>query len=264
MRTVRQALGGAALLATTAATAHAADGRTLFVWSGTVDREAIITMRDMNLDTRGDGFSGFRDTRYRVLEALPREVGILRVQRENGRGDVDVIDQPSAFNGYTARLRVRDQQSGADRYRLVVSWEPVRGVGRRDRDDDRYDGRRDDRRDDRFDRRDDRYDDRRGGGYGGQGMLRWSGVVDDVAEIRIRGRRAEFFSRSGAPLFNVRYEMTGAGLPEASMPLDLRRFAGRGNVYIAQYPRAMNDWTAVVRIDDSRGGSDGYAFDLRW
>ena len=264
-------LGGAALLATTASIAHAADGRTLFVWSATVDREAIIVMRGANLETRGDGFDGFRDTRYRVLEALPREVGVVRVEREDGRGGVDVIDQPSAFNGYTARVRVRDDASGPDRYRLIVRWQPVRGFGRRDDGyddrDDRRDGRRDDRYDDRRDRRDDRYDGRYDGRDGrafSNGALRWSGAVDDVAEIRIRGRRVDFFSRSGAPLYNVRYAVTGGGLPEASMPLDLRRFSGRGNVYIAEYPRAFNNWTAVIRIDDSRGGADGYVFDLRW
>jgi hypothetical protein len=62
----------------------------------------------------------------------------------------------------------------------------------------------------------------------------------------------------------VRYDVRGAGLPEYDVPLDLRRFAGRGNVTITQYPRAWNNWTAIIRIDDSRGGVDGYDIDLRW
>ncbi|MCC7052085.1 MAG: hypothetical protein IT355_02380 [Gemmatimonadaceae bacterium] len=258
-------MGGALLLAATATPAFAANGRPLFVWSGTVDREAIIVMRGASVETRGDGYDGYADARFRVLEALPRMVGNVSVQREDGRGGVDVIEQPSAFNGYTARVRVRDRASGADRYRLIVTWEPVRGFGGRD-DRDGYDGRRDDRRDDRYDgRRDDRRDDRdRRGGAFGSGVLRWSGAVDDVAEIRISGRDVSFVTRSGRPLYNVRYSVSGAGLPAAPLPLDLRRFAGRGNVTITEYPRAWNNWTAVIRIDDSRGGADGYEFDLRW
>lgn len=259
---VAGAVTGVTLLFAVAPAAHA-DGRTLFVWSGTVDREAIIVMRGAYLETRGDGFDFDRQPRFRVTDALPRVSGVVRVERENGRGDVDVIEQPTPSNGFTARVRVRDRQSGADRYRLIVRWESARDG----RDDDRYG--RDDRSD--GDRRDDR--DFRGGSgrredgdYGrlGAGALRWSGKVDDVAEIQIQGRRVSFFSRSGRRLDDVRFDLRGAGLPAASVPLDLRRFAGRGNVFIAEYPRVWNNWTAVIRIDDSRGGADGYEFDLRW
>jgi hypothetical protein len=277
MRSVRSmlsaTLAGTALLATTAASARA-DGITLFTWSGTVDREAILVMRGAVLQTQGDGYEAFQEARWRVEESLPRANGSVSIARADGRGDVEVIEQPSLFNGYTARIRVRDRQGGADRYRLVVTWRGARDYDRRDgdRDGDRggydrggYDRGRDDRGGPDRDRgrSDDRgrYDtgDRRDAG-----ALRWSGEVDAVAEIRIQGRRVEYISRAGRSLYNVRFDVRGAGLPAFAVPLDLRRFAGRGNVYIAQYPRSWNGWTAVIRIDDSRGGSDAYDFDLRW
>jgi hypothetical protein len=241
-----------------------ADGLTLFTWSGTVDREAIIVMRGAFLETRGDGFDVFRDARFRINEPLPRVSGSVSIARADGRGDIEVIEQPSLFNGYTARVRVRDQQRGADRYRLVVTWESARGFDRRDSRDDDW------RRDDRRDRRDDRRDDGRYGrndDFGGRrdaGALRFSAAVDAVVEVRIRGRRVDYVTRSGQEVQNVRFDVRGAGLPAYAVPLDVRRFAGRGNVYIAQYPRDWNNWTAVIRIDDSRGGADGYDFDLRW
>ncbi len=286
MRTMRSTLSatitGAALLSVAETPAHA-DGRTLFTWSGTVDREAIIVMRGAYLDTQGDGFESFREARFRVSEALPRANGTVSIARADGRGDVEVIQQPSLFNGYTTRVRVRDRQSGADRYRLVVTWQGARDYDRRDgdwddrggygRDDDRGgNGRTDDRGgygrggDDRGGYG--RDNDPRGGAVGGDrrdaGALRWSGEVDAVAEIRIQGRRVEYVSRSGRSLYNVRFDVRGAGLPARDVPLDLRRFAGRGNVTISQYPRAWNGWTAVIKIDDSRGGTDAYDFDLRW
>jgi len=284
-----------ALLTGTATVAHA-DDRQLFVWSGTVDREAVITMRGSRVETEADGFDGNRDARSRVREALPRAAGRVRVVRSDGRGEVEVIEQPSLFNGFTTRVRVRDRQSGADRYRLEAYWDGQID----DRDDDRVGDRDDDRVDDRYDdardrgRGNGRFDDRidrgrgdgRGNGRGNRrsngrfddridreraiggrrdaGTLRFSAVVDDVAEIRIRGRRVDFFTRSGRPLDDVRYDVRGATLPQYSLPLDLRRLNGRGQVTIVQYPRAFNDWTAVIRIDDSRSGADNYDIDLRW
>ena len=293
MRSVRSTLSatltGGALLAATATSARA-DGRTLYTWSGTVDREAIIVMRGAFLETQGDGFESFREARFRVTDALPRTNGTVSIARADGRGDVEVIQQPSLFNGYTARVRVRDRQSGADRYRLVVTWQGVSGYDRRDgdrddrggygRDDDGRggndrgdygrgdDGRGDNGRGDYGRSGNDRSDNGRGGDeYGDRrdaGALRWSGLVDDVAEIRIQGRRVDYVSRSGRSLYNVRYDVRGVGLPAYAVPLDIRRFAGRGNVIIAQYPRSWNAWTAVIKIDDSRGGADVYDFDLRW
>ncbi len=286
--TLSATIAGAALLGATTTPARA-DGRTLFSWSGTVDREAIIVMRGAFLETQGDGFESFREAHFRISEALPRASGTVSIARADGRGDVEVIQQPSLFNGYTTRVRVRDRQSGADRYRLVVTWQGAGEYGRRD-------GERDDRGGWGRDGDDQGGDDRGGYGRGGDdrgrngrdgngrdgngrdgdgrrddagtrrdaGALRWSGEVDDVAEIRIQGRRVEYVSRSGRPLYNVRFDVRGFGLPTYDVPLDLRRFAGRGNVVITQYPRAWNAWTAVIRIDDSRGGADAYDFDLRW
>lgn len=268
--------------------AHA-DGRTLFVWSGTVDREAVIVMRGERVETLSDGFDDLRDARFRVTDALPRVAGTVRVEREDGRGDVDVIQQPSAFNGYTMRVRVRDPRSGADRYRLVATWDGPRdddnvtrrgndgiriggwgwGRGRDSRDDRGRDPRDDRGRDSRDDRGRDSRDERGRDSDGldarrGAGALRFSAEIDDVAEIRIRSRRVDFVSRSGDELRNVRYDVRGEGMPRYALPLDVRRFAGRGNVVIAQYPRDWNDWTTIIRVEDRRSGADQYDFDLRW
>jgi len=39
---------------------------------------------------------------------------------------------------------------------------------------------------------------------------------------------------------------------------------GRGEIFIEQQPSRENDFTAIVRIKDSRGGASDYEFELQW
>src|SRR5437868_9332424 len=100
-----------------------AQGRNLFSWTGRVDREVQISMRGRDVWTNGiDRDDGGR-SRLNVASALPRTDGYVRVQAVDGRGDVSVVQQPSAYNNYTTIVRVRDRSSGSDRYRLNAYWE---------------------------------------------------------------------------------------------------------------------------------------------
>ena len=73
----------------------------------------------------GDGDN--RQSRGRVVSGLPMQAGNLVIQRIEGRGEVHVIEQPSARNNYTATFRIRDPRGGSDRYRIAVYFEPVGG-----------------------------------------------------------------------------------------------------------------------------------------
>jgi hypothetical protein len=103
--------------------------REVYEWNGVVDKEIQIQLRGNRAYVRPMGAGEDRNSRGRVLGGLPQQTGNLVVQRLEGRGDVDVIEQPSARNGYTATLRIRDQRSGPARYRIVAYWEPPVRVG---------------------------------------------------------------------------------------------------------------------------------------
>lgn len=242
------------------------DGRVLFTWNGTVDREAIITMRGRDVTVRGER-NGGRNNQPRANGALPRTDGDVWVRVQDGRGQVDVIQQPTARNNYTTRIRIRDTRGGTDRYRITAFWAP----------DDRGGwGRNDDRnrRDDRPRGRDDDWgwDDPwgRGSGNGDWGRggitsgLRWSGIVDDLVELRIRGRTVDVIERSGARTQQVRSQFGPQGLPRQDAVVRLQRADGRGTVSVVQQPAPWNSYTAVVRIRDSRGGADRYDLELVW
>lgn len=290
-RSVPAAFGVVALSAGTAA----AD-QPLFTWTGTVDREVLIVMRGRTIDERGAD-SQLRSS-TRVLNSLPRTTGDVQVRVENGRGRVQVIEQPTSRNNYQTVVRITDPQGGSDRYRLVATW-----VG-----DDRYDnrgnnggygnGRRDDDRDDdrnrvrdRRDRdRDDRNNNGRGEGWGygrdddrdrngnrgrdddrygndrnlGAGSLRWSGRVDDVVDITISGRNVDYRTRSGANTVDVRSSVSGGGLPRRDGTVTIVGGSGRGSVQVVQQPTARNGYTAIIRVSDQRAGAGQYDFEARW
>jgi hypothetical protein len=290
--------------------------RNLFTWSGVVDREVIIEVRGRDVYTSGSGQDASSAPRLRIAQSLPRVPGVIHVRLDNGRGEVTVLDNPSARNNFTARVRVRDPQGGADRYRLVVSFDADNSGGYGDvydRGDNGRDDRRDNGRDDRRDngrnngrnnghdngrhngRTNDDRDDGRGNGRsddrgnGGSdngsydngnsgrgddnhdydytrrdaGALRWSGVVDGVAEIRIQGRQVAL-SSEGQPLRNVRYDIVGASLPNRDVSLQLARANGRGTIRVTQQPSRYNNYTAVIRIEDRSSGAAPYDFNLRW
>lgn len=88
--------------------------------------------------------------------------------------------------------------------------------------------------------------------------------VDNRAEVRMRGD--QIFVRT---LEGSRGRDEGS---ECSQPLpynsvrdfQIRQTDGRKRVTLAQEPSRMNNYTAMISIDDSQGGGDTYAFEVSW
>jgi hypothetical protein len=264
-----------------AAPSLGAQGRPLFQWAGRVDREVRITMRDRELWTDASSSNDRGRFRSDVDAPLPRRDGQVRVRIESGRGDVDVVQQPSSRNGYTTIVRIQDRSGGADRYRLSAYWMPSGndrdgGWWGDDRRNDRRDDRRDDRRNDRGRDRD-RWDDRDRGRYGdedygydrgrGRGrarLLHWSGSVDGEIEIRLRDDQVTYRTLSGSAVRDARVDLPSGGLPERTVDMNLANAQGRGHITLVQRPDARNGYTAIVRVRDPQGGYGFYDFDLTW
>jgi hypothetical protein len=85
--------------------------------------------------------------------------------------------------------------------------------------------------------------------------------VDGAAEIDIRGDQGVIRNLSGQPAQWRRFECTGPMPPNAPN----FRFAGvdgRGHQQLLRAPQGGSP--AVIRIEDTQGGSEGYTFDLFW
>jgi hypothetical protein len=276
--TGRSALVACALMLLTAQDGSAQQQRILYQWNGRVDHQVHIVMRGRSVSIRRVGDNERGGGQPRVASVLPRENGRIVVNVRRGRGDVDVIQQPNARNGYTAIVRIRDDRSGADQYQIAVAWRPQgrgqgnggwdRGNGDWDRDNGDWErGDRD--RDDRGGRdRDDRDDH---GGWNGTGTgtgnrvaVRFNGRVDDEVDLRIQGRRASTSNRSGNGTSGVRIDVSGLGLPQRDAIVSVRGREGRGSVTVIQQPNSRNGYTAVIRIRDPQGGFGAYDFDVIW
>jgi len=106
----------------------------------------------------------------------------------------------------------------------------------------------------------DRYDRRE---PGDTGRMRWRGTVDGEMEIAIRATQATQRTLSGRPGTDG-YSDFLSPLPAARVKVRVQKIKGRGSVDIVQQPSMGNNFTAVVRIRDSKGGDDKYEFELAW
>jgi len=101
-----------------------------------------------------------------------------------------------------------------------------------------------------------------GGGQGGSGRMTWRGRVDDDVRIVVRGGSAQVETIGGSPYYDAVTNFTASLSRRSNVTLTKRR--GRGEIFIEQQPSRENDYAAVIRIRDSKGGADDYEFELAW
>ena len=101
-----------------------------------------------------------------------------------------------------------------------------------------------------------------GGGNANAGKCTVDIIVDGSAQVEVKGDRATLKNTGGqAPQWR-RFECTG---PLPSNPANFRfeGVDGRGRQTLVRDPR-NNGGAALVQIEDSQGGAEGYTFDLFW
>jgi len=231
-------------------------GEELFEWNGSVDREVQITMRGNRVFTNNIGSTESGRYNARPFGSVPRQNGQVVVQVMNGRGDVDVIQQPNAQNGYSTTVRIRDPRSGSDRYRVVAYYEGYASGDVYGRDHDRSHGQRGDEM-----RR--RGGDDRGGQHDNT-VMHWTGNVDDQLEIRMQNGQLQYRTMRGNQPTGIRVNDVGAQMPRGNTTLSVVQHAGRGSVSVVQQPSSWNGYTTVLRVNDPQGGYGYYDFDLVW
>jgi len=98
---------------------------------------------------------------------------------------------------------------------------------------------------------------------GRSGSMSWRGRVDDDVRIRIRGGTANVETIGGTPYYDGQANFSDS-LPNRRVTVRLTQQRGRGSIVIEQQPSRENDFTAIVRIRDTRGGAGDYEFTIEW
>lgn len=88
--------------------------------------------------------------------------------------------------------------------------------------------------------------------------------VDHQAELRMRGDGVFVRTLEGARSYDEG-SACSQPLPYNSVrDLQVRQIAGRSRVNLVQAPDRMNNYTALISINDDQGGGDHYAFEVTW
>ena len=95
------------------------------------------------------------------------------------------------------------------------------------------------------------------------GRMTWRGRVDDDVRITIRGGTADVETIGGTPYHDSQPNFSSS-LPPRRVNVRLTVRRGRGQVFVEQQPSRDNNFAAVIRIKDPRGGASDYEFELSW
>ncbi len=236
-------------------------------WSGIVDAETIVLFRGRQAFTTA--VRGQRTTQEQTnfTAPLPRQDVTVRLEGQQGRGQIELLEQPGADNNYTAKVRVLDDSGGASNYSFTLSWNDAGGVannnnrGRNNRNDSYNDGNvLTPGGIDNGSIGNDRRQNRQNTNYSGGNVIRWSGRVDNKVQVIVQGNRVYSQRVEGAEVSDERIDM-GSPLPyNAAGNVEINKLRGRGDVRIL----SKDGDRVVIEIRDNDGGADTYEVELRW
>ena len=94
-----------------------------FEFRGRIDDEVYFFIRGGRVWVQNRAGRGMLVERWSLDDPFPlgRRVR-LNVDRKDGRGRVQLVEEPNPRNNYTAVVRVYDPSGGADRYHFRLEW----------------------------------------------------------------------------------------------------------------------------------------------
>jgi hypothetical protein len=88
--------------------------------------------------------------------------------------------------------------------------------------------------------------------------------VDGEAFVYVQGKNVKYLPLSGAPIQDKGNNYTQEVPRAVFSSFHLAKVTGSGDVSLQEPPNEKNDYTAVVRVNDKRSGSDLYHIRLSW
>jgi hypothetical protein len=229
-------------------------------WSGEVDNEVFVLLRGrqfFSTSVRGRSVYGQQTD---ISSPMPRRPVHVTLQDIEGRGQIEISEQPDQSNEFTAKVHIVDPEAGAGHYSFSLAWDES-GTGYNSNSNPGYGTQSS------------------GGGIlspsggaypsndpnysGGAGAVRWAARVDGRVRVSFRDNQAFAQRLSGQAISGEQVQFS-TPLPRRAVNADVRKISGRDNVSIVQQPSPNNNYTLVIEINDSSGGADVYDLEIRW
>jgi hypothetical protein len=201
-------------------------------WSGRVDREAVISCRTKSCVAVSAHGAPVADEHFKFSRPLPNRDVIVSLEQPEGRGEIRLVEQPSERNQYTARVSIRDPQSGSGEYSFALAWprdggkEPeLHPLARR---------------------------------------LLWSGAVEGRVRVTVQGGAVLSEAVAGQPVTGERADVLEPLPARADLNPVVKKLRGRGEVQIVEQPSDKNNYRLVFEIRNPGGGADNYEIEVDW
>ncbi len=217
-------------------------------WSGRVDHEAVVIVQGRAARATTVRGRAVTDERANFTGRLPNAPVEVQLADAEGRGEIQIIEQPGSGNGYTAKVRIFDGEGGDSQYRFTLQWQDgsgsdsgsifgnvLGGVGSTTAGSGRL--------------------------LGGRQIV-WRGFVDGRVRVNFQGDRSWVERLAGGAVSNVRADF-GSMLPRNS-DVDIRKVRGRDDVEVIERPSASNGYRLILEIEDSKSGADEYEIEVTW
>jgi hypothetical protein len=101
---------------------EAGTGSGVLRWRGRVDGSDYVYLSGNRVTIRHIEAGEIQDSSHDLGSPLPARAVDVRLNRIRGRGRVELVQQPSASNNYTAGVLIEDSAAGADLYEFELIW----------------------------------------------------------------------------------------------------------------------------------------------
>jgi hypothetical protein len=204
-------------------------------WTGRVDQEAIVSCQNKTCTSAAERGTAVAEEQFKFSRPLPQRDVEVTLEDAEGRGEIHLVEQPRARNQYTARVSIRDPQSGTGEYSFTLVWK--RPSGKETQAPAAIEAQR--------------------------GMI-WSGVVDHGARVTIKGSSSISEILGGAPITAERVDFLRPMPARSDIAPVIKKLSGAGQVAISEYPTEKNNYRLVIEITNSERLPSRFEIEVDW
>lgn len=200
-------------------------------WNGRVDQEALIACHDKTCAAASAHGAPVSDSHFKFSRPLPHRDVEVSIEDPEGRGEIRLVEQPRETNRFTAKVSIRDPQSGSSEYSFALVWREPGGkaplpVILPDR-----------------------------------GLV-WSGTVNGRVRVSVQGRSALSQMLEGGSVTGERAEFFKTLPASSDLKPAIKRLEGAAAAEIVETPSEKNNYRLVFEIKDT--GSAPSTFEIDW